>query len=477
MSITLALALAQAVALGPELPPGVNPALSETVLAVGSALEAGDFEAAERAARRLPKREVTLAWDESKVPVAKRAAFAAGRDAALQTWSRDVPGLTFSLSPKSPDVLVRFEPALAKDPTSGLPLGATLGFSDAPRLSLTIGLQRGAPAQDTGAHEVYNETVHAVGAYLGLATSPLAGSAMGRNDLPVATRFAASPAELLLGQRTLAISDSLRTAVSVKKRLRPARPGLRLETPQIVGGTHFQGERVPYTLRLTNPGDASLQYRIAPDCGCFERIAPGTVAPGATVEVPVVVDTTEFFGDLRKRLILFSNDPKSPAVVIPVSLRVTPRFRFLVPGGSVEVDDPQAPIDGVRSIPDGGDLHATDVALDGDGQATLTPWEGSLPDPVMGEADRPRKGFRIGLTLPEIPLGSRALSNIIASGRNNPFFLQIQYSLLTQRGIVSLPESLYMGQLTTESAAASSPQVLPPTPSFPSLSTPSDSPG
>jgi hypothetical protein len=456
MLTALVIAVLGQTALGPSLWPGVRPEFSKTCIEIEELLEKGSFDEASKKLRLLPKKTVSVVWDDSKVPASLRATFAEHRDKALKQWTLNLGDVQFNFVPKGGDLRFSFEPKLAENPTSGLPAAAALFFSDSasdPRLDVVIGLNRGKPEAPIDELNLGNEVVHAVGAYFGLASTPFIGSGMGRSDLILRVPFDVQIPEFGIAQSNFRAAAVLRSAVEKKTSLTPARPTLVIEPKAIDKGTVGQGDKVTFNVSLSNTGNAPLAYRVTPDCGCMKTVnnkdrTIQTIQPGNTALVSISIDTTEFAGLLNKHLVVFSNDPEQGIVSLPVKVNASPRYRLLSTSPQTLVEsEGGTSFDLFLVTPDDRPMKIVKAVVGGiPGTVTMTPWKGNLADPELNEPARPRAGTKLHVRLEESPIDGRAPITV-AVQTNDPAFPQLYYNAFVQKGIVLLPDRVYMGEL------------------------------
>jgi hypothetical protein len=184
------------------------------------------------------------------------------------------------------------------------------------------------------------------------------------------------------------------------------------------------------------------------DCGCVRAGLPGVVAPGSTVLLKPYIDTTDFAGELHKRVILYTNDPEMPTRVLPIQVNVTPSYRFLAPAGASTLLGENDNTNIIYLvIPTGSPIKVKEAHLDGvPGTVTMEPWKGSLPDPDLREPSLPREGYRLTVRYGEPFPTTRApaMISVVTGDIRKP---RIRFPVSVQRGIVALPDELYMGTL------------------------------
>ena len=432
-----------------SFPPGVHPEFQRVCLAAQTALAAGQFEKAGRLLDRLPGSEVRLEWDDRNIPAGTKPAFEQARDEAIAQWARfpTMPRITMA---KKATIKVSFEPKLNLNVATGLPAGAVSIFSEgaSPRLEVVIGLSRGAPAEPTKPVEVRNEIIHAVASFLGLGESPLFGAAGSRTDLPSGARVGIFPLDLDTIKSNLAIVATLRKAVQDRSKVSAGTAKLATEAGNLDAGEVVQGQTAPYSIQITNNGTGVMNYRTQGDCGCVKAVPPGTVKPGETIFIRPYIDTTDFVGELNKKLILFTNDTEEPARTFPLKVFIRPKFRWFAPNGVVLVlDDKPGTAEVILQTPLAGNAKTEKTHIDGiETTFRMLPWSGELDDPEMREEKRARTGTRYLITIdPKNLTGRRMVGvSVPTDDRSQPV---TRTTFFVQRGIICLPNEVFMGQL------------------------------
>jgi len=437
--------------LGPMLPPGVNTNFQSAVIALETKLNAGDFASAEKLATLLPKNEVSILWDDSKVPSGLRDEFKKQRDAAINQWE-SITQTPIKVVASKPDIKFDFVEVLPPSPGNGIPAGATNFWSDTPgdiRLETVIGLKRMAPPEDINPANVFNEVAARIGSYFGLEVRPYPNTFMGRSDVNAQQQNQPIPQEMLTARDTVQASHDLRIAVQKKIKLIPATPKAFFDPKSIDLGTSMQGDEVKFNIQITNSGNAPLAMRFQPDCSC---VGIGNyyqvIQPNATY-VLQGLQKTEAVGPLHHTLLVTTNDPDDPNLLVPVSINVKPRYRFLAPSGNtIKVPDGGANFDLYLALTDGSGIVPSDVQMAPiAGKVTMEPWSGTLPDPEMNEGPMPRKGYKVTVHIDgALPVPGRNPTTI-SIGTNSKLFPSLQYNFFAQRGLVVSPAQLYMGEV------------------------------
>lgn len=226
-------------------------------------------------------------------------------------------------------------------------------------------------------------------------------------------------------------------------------PQVRLSDTVFEHGEVIQGQEVPMSVQATNTGNAPLLLRIKPDCGCVSTVPSMRLEPGDTGLIRVVVDTTDVPGDLRKKIVVLSNDIDFPVKEIPIRFKVAPRFRFLAPAGeTLLMQDGGVSTDVYLITPDDRPIQIREVRLDGlAGQASFEPWSGKLADPALSEPEKERKGYKINIRLDDSLPPGRALATLLVA-TDDPKFDVVRFNFSAQKGIIAVPDSIYLGEIS-----------------------------
>lgn len=97
-----------------------------------------------------------------------------------------------------------------------------------------------------------------------------------------------------------------------------AQPELICDAPVFRFPPTDNSREVAHTFVLRNAGRAPLIIRrVRPDCGCLlVRTPPDAIAPGAGIELTARLDLKGRRGRQRRRISVFSNDPRQPQLVL-----------------------------------------------------------------------------------------------------------------------------------------------------------------
>ena len=107
----------------------------------------------------------------------------------------------------------------------------------------------------------------------------------------------------------------------------PEKPNgpLQSEDPIYDWGSIYLGEQLSHTFVLKNTGDRPVKINsVVPDCGCTivsDKDTEKPLAPGASIELPIDVDTRSFpVGVAEQTIEVFYDDAKDPVELIMVGL-------------------------------------------------------------------------------------------------------------------------------------------------------------
>lgn len=445
-------------ALGPTVPAGSHSHFQQTCLDVQELLEKGDFAGADRLQKALPRLSFSLAWDDANVPERLRQGYSEARDQAIAAWMRGYPDSTITVVPfkkganPAPDVVITFVDKLPQKADDPMPPGAihflSRDISD-PRVEAVLSLQRGAPAVPADIIDVHNEVAYAFMQFYGVERSIAFGSFSARAEVSMASLSRPNTGERAQVGDNLQVCEALRTAISKKQKLIPARPKMHLEPAEVDLGRRSQGDSIRFGIQVTNLGNAPLNIRTAPDCSCVASLRVATLRAGETRLVPAQIDLTEVVGEFDRSIMVYANDLEKTATRLPVKVYSKPVYRLLpendgmvlMPPGGVKVKV-------YLAIPEGVPLKALAARLDGlDADIQFKPWSGKLEDPGMNEPEMPRKGYVFDVNIADqLPPGRTRASFLVLT--DHPVFKEIQTILSVQKGIIALPDFVTLGEIS-----------------------------
>jgi hypothetical protein len=448
----------------PILPPGCSPDFQRLVISVEQSLKDGDFEAAAKKVQLLPKENATFSWDDSKLPTGLRDVYAQSRDMAFKAWNRNLEGF-FTFRPGNPaDVKFGFEQRLANDPATSSPAGLATFLSETtlPRVEAVIGLTRGIENRPTNSIDVQNDVAYSLGTYLGVSSTFIPSTSMARSDSSSIVPNAVTALEMSIAKENILVVKALRDAIHARAKLDPAMPKASYDETSLTFGPVIQGQEVSIPLLITNVGQGELTYQLVPSCSCITTGPAGSLKANEARLVSVYVDTTNWTRTIDKKLMVLTNDPETPVRVVPIQVKVKPRYRWIVPGGSVRVvEDSGADIDLYLDLPEGSGIYPKEVRFDGvGGKAKMEPWSGELADPLVGEEKMPRDGYHIKLHVSGVIYGDRQ-TGVLTVITSNEQFPQITFNFWFQKGILAEPSNINLGMISSASGTFSTTLARP----------------
>lgn len=106
----------------------------------------------------------------------------------------------------------------------------------------------------------------------------------------------------------------------------PAVPAIRVEPDRFDFGRTRPGHTLRKEFTLRNAGASELVIQgVSTTCGCTAAIAGEThLKPGRSTPLSVSLQTRDYRGRVERRVLVRSNDPKTPLVELTVSATVEP---------------------------------------------------------------------------------------------------------------------------------------------------------
>jgi hypothetical protein len=443
---------------GPMLAPGTRREFQQQILAVTDLVEKGDFAAAKKLATRLPKGELTIEWDDHKVPAGYRQVFRQVLDDLLLSWRSVQSQFLPRIVPKGGALKFSFEPDLPINPDTGIRTGSSFIFSgdpSKPALEVVIGLKRGEPPVQTGPFDVYNEAARGVGVYYGLSDSVNPGSFMSKNDLPTGRTHSVNGFEgSMIGSHLRAIAE-IQSRIDKAEKFASARPKVSVDPLEINGPPILQGVHADFQINLKNVGNAPLAYRIVPDCSCIITSIPDPIPAGATRVVTGHMDTTRWTGEVHHSLWVVTNDFETPDRLVSYKVTVQPRYRLLFDSPDVLlISGDTVTVHGYLFTPLDRPMSVVKARIDGiPGTVTSHPWQGELADPAMKEGPLLRQGTEFTIQLKTAGVVGRTSFTLLAE-TDDASFATVQSNQPVQKGIASLPSQVYLGEVSAPSTTA-----------------------
>lgn len=196
--------------------------------------------------------------------------------------------------------------------------------------------------------------------------------------LPAIVAIAAVAAPRALAQeprapRAARVAGPTATILAAQDAEAPGGPRLQLDPPALDLGEVYYGGSVGGRVTLRNVGDAPLRIEaIDTTCGCTVAELPPaarTLAPGASVELPVTMTPKSGLSPLAKSVRITTNDPRTPLTLLRVSTIV--RLGVHAEPGYVLFDDaePGAALERVLAVSagDGTPFRIETITFEGEG--------------------------------------------------------------------------------------------------------------
>lgn len=455
------LLLAFQIAEPPVLPAGTTQHMTASFIQVEEELSKGNFDAAKKLAAELPSLKFSMAIDLTNVPADKKASFKESVQEAVLSYKNIIKDLDVTFIEKgTPNIWIRFANNLELN-ENGLPKGGVFMTSHQPgdsQVEATISLVRGKPNMPTLPSEVHNETLFAISQYFGIEKTIRGSAGNFRSDLPGVGKFLPTQIEVLQAVRIVQAADLLRKAANEKIKVDVARPQLTLEASKFNLEPAVQGEERVFSIQITNNGNSTLTLKSEVDCSCLNPAHPLYLLPGKSDVIRVGINTYDFVGKVHKVLRLLSNDPEFPLREIAVNIDIKPMVRFITPIRNLLMDETGATGEAYLLLDNDADFKPEQVFLDGvKGTATYEPWEGEIADPEIGDEVRKRKGYKFTVKFQPTTMFGRVPTTLrISTDSQNPRYKILRANFEIQKGIVSMPEQVFFGEIKLVTTTAHS---------------------
>ena len=436
-----------------RVPVGASSEFHHLVIDIENALTSKNYGEAEKLGKLLPRSTMTWSFDTSKLNADQKAEFSQVVSSAETNWQNIVGSLVEfkHVAVGKSDVAISFEPVLSKISGTSEVAGAAyfLGVdSTQARVESVIGLKRGPALAKVVGREVYNECLFTFGRYLGLAPSPLLGSAMGRVEGQMANANIVSIQEATAVRKVFKLSNQLRDAIRDKITIAVSHPIISIDRDTMVFSEQFQGDEGRVQALVTNAGSSPLELELKGDCGCISGDVVPVLAPGKSTILTGKFSTAELVGDVHHNLILKTNDPDRPMIIIPASITVNARAEVVYPeSNTAYMDGPDRNfvfyINSVESklfkI-----IDSTVVGLPFTVKVEL--YDGEQTNFIKFGQKQKIHGYKVTVDTSKMPNGLPGRSNATVYFRtDNPKLPIVRAQMFVQKGIVSLPEAVYLG--------------------------------
>jgi hypothetical protein len=429
---------------GPVLPPGVTPEFQSELLKAAKLLDDGQFTAAAKALQSFPSSEISIQWDESGVPSIQRQTVLDARASAFLAWNQVAPSLKFKVADSAP-LRISFSKQNAIDPKSRQ-IRPVIITRSGPAVQAVVSLTRGETPTPATGFDIQASIVQAVGSYLGVSALPYGVSALVPTEASSTRPAQLNKFEGAIATSNIEVVAELKKAADEKKHAAFAVPNIVPPAGTVHVGSVYRGDVQHFEVEIKNTGRGAGKFWIRPDCGC--TIAPGVldIPAGATVKVPITFTTEEFKGFNERKLYIISNDPKKPVGSIPFDVTVNLPYEFASPDGNVIILGDGEQKGEVFLTFNGREPFAIkQVTINGlQIPVTYEPWSGTLPN---SDSREKKEGYRFELTYPAFIPPGRTTSGLAVVTDSAKWPLAT-YTFSVQKGIVALPDELYLGKLS-----------------------------
>ncbi|HVO12547.1 MAG TPA: DUF1573 domain-containing protein [Vicinamibacteria bacterium] len=115
-------------------------------------------------------------------------------------------------------------------------------------------------------------------------------------------------------------------AAAAQPKTAPPQPEARVEPASFDFGKALPGRTLKKEFVLKNAGEATLVIEgVSTTCGCTAAIAGATrLPPGRSTSLSVTLQTRDYRGPVERRVLVRSNDPKTPLLEVRVRATVEP---------------------------------------------------------------------------------------------------------------------------------------------------------
>jgi hypothetical protein len=438
------------------VPMGTSKLFHQRVVDVQAALNAKDFVTATAKANLLPRSDFTYSIVTKNLSEEQKEDFINAIEFAAERW-RVGFGSDAKFSRVTNDkatIVFNFEPVLAKLPESELVAGASWFFgtdADKPNLEAVLGLKRDSPLRSVLGQEVYNEALSAFGAYFGLTKINPINSAMARYDGKSPGFNSITATESITVRKTMELSRNLRLAAKNRIPVPVSQPSLYIEKTSVVFADALQGDNAEVAMTIANNGKTRLLVRAFGDCACISGSTDEYIEPNKTAVLRGRYDTKEIIGSVAHNIVLISNDPDRPVISIPATIQVSARAEFIFPESTVaDLSTSSKPFEFYLHTVEPNITDIKGVQIVGFPTETIvTRFKGAVKDFKTGNS-REVTGFKFSINLAKVDLVNLygRLGGSVDIMTTNPKMPKCRTVFYVQKGIIVMPENVYMGQLS-----------------------------
>ncbi|MEJ5170038.1 MAG: DUF1573 domain-containing protein [Fimbriimonadales bacterium] len=287
-----------------------------------------------------------------------------------------------------------------------------------------------------GSHpdDVRNGVLYALGAWLGLEDSLFPDQAMWPSSKAGGPVHPVTRREASLARELLRHASQLDALAAVGRKIQAARPRAVLRVAGSPPAKVVQGDEASVPLILVNSGNAPLLFRTTSTCGCMASVPSGSVAPGATLRLDAILDTTEYQGQVQKSLWLLTNSADLQRVEVPVATYAEPRYEVSAPPMPVDAESADRSVRLILETPESSPLAILSADLEGiDGTVSV------------GQTLRSDGRMRTPIEVRFAPLAQDGrVSANVRIATDDARFATLRLPFSVQRGLAALPGTVVM---------------------------------
>jgi len=450
LGMMVAFAQSSQIEPAPTPPVGSSPFFQKSVREVAELLEAGSFAEASKRVLAMPRNEFRIKLDTSKLSRINQAIAKNALSKAIGNWKLELPELQITEGEK-PAVLITFVKELEQTPGGDLKTMVVFESPDPsePTIEAVVSTVRTDLKLEIEASVYENEISYTIGAFLGLERQPKPGSIMFRVDGLGGSMPKIDSPSARIAKANIEITNQLTTAAKEKKKLAARFPSFFIDQNQIDFNTVVQGEQQEFQVQLVNRGKAPLHFSIRPDCSCFLLNYDPIIPPESSTVVSIYMSTADFQGPQDKGLFIYTNDPERPTMRLGVVGNITPAYRLITgkTEDTIMFGESGAKLTYYLFVPESVEMKPLRATISGvTGVTSITPWEGTLADPLWNEPAKPRKGYKIDVLLSPGSVQGRVLTAMLVQTDNKTFPV-LGANFYVQRGVAITPQTIYFGDV------------------------------
>ncbi len=122
------------------------------------------------------------------------------------------------------------------------------------------------------------------------------------------------------------LGSALAVAAAAQPASEPRQPQVRVDPASFDFGKALPGRTLKKEFTLRNAGEAPLLIEgVSTTCGCTAAFAGTTrLLPGRSTSLTVTLQTRAYRGPVERRVLVRSNDPRTPLLEVKVKVTVEP---------------------------------------------------------------------------------------------------------------------------------------------------------